>query len=389
MDNVHERGIYSDLVREIARRGIQIYVVYPGERRTSLKTEFTDIGNIHLLKVKTGNITKTNLIEKGISTLMIERQYLKAAKKFFSNLSFDLVLYSTPPITFSAIVQYYKKQGSKSYLMLKDIFPQNAVDINMIKPNGMIWRYFREKEKKLYKVSDTIGCMSKGNMNYLLNHNSFINQEKVEIFPNAIEPVEMKNDEMIDAGVLEKYEIPQDSILFIYGGNLGKPQGIDFLLQVADHFHQVENGFLLIVGSGTEYDRIKDHLKTFHPKNVRLIHSLPKKEYNFLLKKAEVGLIFLDPRFTIPNIPSRLTAYMEHSLPVLAATDKNTDLKTILADSKSGFWSESGDLESFIEHARIFANNSNLRNEMGKNGRNYLEEYYDIKKTIQILLKHC
>ena len=68
-----------------------------------------------------------------------------------------------------------------------------------------------------------------------------------------------------------KYNISKESTLFVYGGNLGKPQGIDFLLNVIDHFHKVDHGHLLIVGSGTEYETIRNHINTFHPKNVGLL----------------------------------------------------------------------------------------------------------------------
>lgn len=101
-----------------------------------------------------------------------------------------------------------------------------------------------------------------------------------------------------------------------------------------------------------------------------------------------MGLIFLDPRFTIPNFPSRLTAYMESSIPIIAATDVNTDLKDVLIESKSGFWSVSGDLDSFLNNARRLAQDQELRLKMGLNGRIYLEEHYDVTKTVEILLKH-
>ena len=115
---------------------------------------------------------------------------------------------------------------------------------------------------------------------------------------------------------------------------------------------------------------------------------LPKEEYDKLVKLADVGLIFLDRRFTIPNFPSRLTSYMENSLPILAATDKNTDLKDVLIESKSGFWCESGDIDTFIRYAQKLSEDNDLRNKMGLNGRLYLEENYDITKTVDILLKH-
>ena len=205
MENIYERGIYTDLVRELARRGINMHVVFPRERRTRLSTELTTIENIKLLKVKTGNITQTNFIEKGISTLTIENQYLKAVKKYFTGIRFDLIMYSTPPITFEKVVKYFKRsQKSKTYLILKDIFPQNAVDINIMKDGSLIWKYFRKKEKRLYEVSDMIGCMSQGNVDFLLTHNPFIDKRKVEVFPNSIEPVERTTRKILNEEVLWK-----------------------------------------------------------------------------------------------------------------------------------------------------------------------------------------
>src|SRR5699024_5524360 len=157
------------------------------------------------------------------------------------------------PITFNKIIKYFKgSQNSGTYLILKDIFPQNAVDIEMIKKGSFIWRFFRNKETQLYKNSDIIGCMSKGNVDYILKHNNFLSEERLEIFPNAIKPIKRNKKNGKSEVVLKKYKIPQDSVLFVYGGNLGKPQGIDFLLEVAENFYKVENGYLLIVGNGTE-----------------------------------------------------------------------------------------------------------------------------------------
>lgn len=389
MENIEENGIYTDLVRELANKGMNMYVIFPRERRDNLPTELTTINNINILKIKTGNITQTNLLEKGISTLIIENQYLRAVKKYFSGVRFDLIMYSTPPITFEKVVKYLKKEHkSKTYLVLKDIFPQNAVDIEMIKKGSIIWNYFRNKEKKLYKASDMIGCMSKGNVEYILTHNPFIEKEKVEVFPNAIEPVERNSKSIVDFGIYEKYKIPIKSTLFVYGGNLGKPQGIKFLLEVIDNFHKIDNGYLLIVGSGTEYELIRKHLEDKKPNNVNLFNKLPKEDYDQLLKISDVGLIFLDKRFTIPNFPSRLISYMEYSLPILAATDKHTDLKEMLLESNSGLWSESEDIESFLENASKLASNENLRKLLGMNGREYLEEHYDIRKTVNVIMKH-
>lgn len=111
------------------------------------------------MKLKIGNTQKTNIIEKGISTVSIEPQFIAGIKRYFSNVKFDLVIYSTPPITFCNAIEFVKKRdGAKTYLLLKDIFPQNAVDIEMISKTGVkgiIYKIFRNKEKKLYRMHES------------------------------------------------------------------------------------------------------------------------------------------------------------------------------------------------------------------------------------------
>ena len=143
INSLSDRGIYTDLLRKFQEEGNKIHIVCPNERRLKENTKYSINKRLHLLKVKTFNIQKTSLIEKGLATLSIEYQYLFAIKKYFKTIKFDLVLYSTPPITFTKIIEFIKKRdGAYSYLLLKDIFPQNAVDMNMIKKNSIIHKYF-------------------------------------------------------------------------------------------------------------------------------------------------------------------------------------------------------------------------------------------------------
>lgn len=158
----------------------------PFERRSGRKTVLFKEAGIHILGVQTLNVEKTNIIEKGLGQVMLEAQFKAALKKYLGHVRFDLILYSTPPITFAKVIEYAKRQNPQavSYLMLKDIFPQNAVDLGLLKKNGlkgMLYRSFRKKEKKLYAISGVIGCMSPANVKFILAHNPEIKPEKVEI----------------------------------------------------------------------------------------------------------------------------------------------------------------------------------------------------------------
>ena len=389
-DDINVRGIYSDLMREFVKRGNDVYIASPTERRFGKPTHLIDSEHCHILKIKTLNIQKTNIIEKGIGTLLLESQFDRAIRKYWGNVNFDLVLYATPPITFNKVIERIKKRcGCRSYLMLKDIFPQNAVDLGMMKDGSLLHKIFRRKEERLYQISDRIGCMSAANCEYVIKHNPSVDSAKVELCPNAVMPIDIPELTEYDRNeLLSKLAIPTDKTLFIYGGNLGKPQGIDFLLEVVKANENNDNSYIIIVGSGTEYSKISRWFEEHKPKNAKLLSALPKQEYDNLIRACHVGLIFLDPRFTIPNFPSRLLSYLENRMPVLLATDMNTDMGHIAEQEGFGFWSLNGDLDSFTSNMRLLSDNKSKIREMGLKGEQYLLYNYTVDKVVDIILNN-
>lgn len=389
-DDINVRGIYSDLMREFVKRGNDVYIASPTERRFGKPTHLIDSEHCHILKIKTLNIQKTNIIEKGIGTLLLESQFDRAIRKYWGNVNFDLVLYATPPITFNKVIERIKKRcGCRSYLMLKDIFPQNAVDLGMMKDGSLLHKIFRRKEERLYQISDRIGCMSPANCEYVVKHNPSVDSAKVELCPNAVMPIDIPELSEYDRNeLLSKLAIPTDKTLFIYGGNLGKPQGIDFLLEVVKANENNDNSYIIIVGSGTEYSKISRWFEEHKPKNAKLLSALPKQEYDNLIRACHVGLIFLDPRFTIPNFPSRLLSYLENRMPVLLATDMNTDMGHIAEQEGFGFWSLNGDLDPFISNMKLLTGNESKIKEMGLKGEQYLLSNYTVDKVVDIILNN-
>lgn len=381
--SIEERGIYTDLLRKFKDMGHNVSIVTPVERRLGINTNIKEVEGVRLLQVKTLNIQKTNLVEKGMGTLAIEYQYLAAIKKYLSDSKFDLIVYSTPPITFSKVIRYIKnRDGAYSYLLLKDIFPQNAVDMGMMRKDGLLHSFFRRKEKKLYAISDTIGCMSQANREYILTHNSEIDNSKVEVNPNTIIPSSVRYTQEEKESIRLRYGLSVNQRIFVYGGNLGVPQGIDFLIEVLEHLDE-PNAHILIVGNGTRYKKIQKLFDGHDPENATLIQWLPKKEYDQLLGACDVGLIFLDPRFTIPNFPSRLLSYLEMSLPVISATDKHTDLGKVIEEAGCGISVLSGDIASMLEAIHRLSTVS--LSDWQKNARALLEAQFTADRSYDLI----
>ena len=177
-------GLYEELVEEFVEQGNEIYIATINERRNGNPTELIEDKSKKILRIKTGNMFKTNFIEKGLTTISLGYLFKKNIKKYWNDVEFDIVIQNTPPITFTPVIKWLKQKNKLiSYLILRDIFPQNALDLGIIK-NKFLFNYFRKKEKELYRFSDLIGCMSKGNIEYLLKHNSEISGNKVHILRN-------------------------------------------------------------------------------------------------------------------------------------------------------------------------------------------------------------
>jgi glycosyltransferase involved in cell wall biosynthesis len=360
-------SMYTDLTQKFAVNKHDVFVaVANGPKQTSFKKE----GGINVLRVRTMELFKTSFVRKGIANILLQYQVFRGIKKYLSDVNFDAVIVSTPPITYLSIIKKLKKKFKlKVYLILRDIFPQNAKDLGIIK-NQLLLKYFRKQERNLYSVTDYIGCMSPGNIEYVRVHNPEIDQSKPHLLPNWKNVTEYCKPDLN----LKRELGLEDKFIAIYGGNLGKPQNIDFILDLAKENIYRNNVVFLIIGEGSEKRRITDLVLKYRLHNVFIKNQLPQKQYQEIVKNCDIGLISLSDKFSIPNIPSRTLSYWEAKLPVLAAIDKHTDFSNILDQSGSGLWSISGDINSYKQNFDKLYLNKELRTSMGENGYKYLLE---------------
>lgn len=390
--NIKNHHIYTDLVRKFVSEGHNVYVMVPLERRTRRKTELYDDSGVAVLGVKTFNVQKTNIIEKGIGQVLLEMQFKEAFKKHLSNVKFDLVLYSTPPITFCNVIAYVKRlnPNAKTYLMLKDIFPQNAVDINMLSKDGIkgcLYRSFRKKEIKLYSISDYIGCMSPANVKYVISHNPQVDPSVVEICPNSYEITSSVTlTDIQKKEIREKYSLPVDKPILIYGGNLGKPQGIPFLIDCLNANKDRTDCHFVVVGDGVDYPRLASWYKADKPKSVSLFQRLPKEDYDKLADACDIGMIFLDYRFTIPNYPSRLLPYLMSKKPIIACTDPNCDTGMLAEENGYGMWAPSNNVNAFTEAVNAILK-KDLK-QLGEKGYQFFLNNYTVDHTYFAIMNH-
>jgi glycosyltransferase involved in cell wall biosynthesis len=370
-DMNHSFNMYTALVEQFYKNGHQVFVVAPetADRKTSIRKE----NGIDVLRVYTLPIKNVSHYLKGVSNVLLPFQFGRAIKKFYPKVKFDLILTPTPPITLVDLAFSLKrKHHAIHYLMLRDIFPQNAVDLGFMKKNGIIYRYFKEKEKRLYASADLIGCMSQGNINFMLSNNKHVPEDKLHELKNFQKPY---NNRKLDHMKLRKQYGLENKFVVVFGGNMGKPQQLENVLMLAEMAEGHKDIVVLLLGEGVKMDEIARLIEKNHIKNILIQRTIPKHEYQDLISVCDVGLISLHESFTIPNIPSKALDYWNVGLPILASIDKATDFGKILDDEKCGLWSYAGEHEKFYSNLMILYHNKNSRLEMGKKGKAYFSKY--------------
>lgn len=386
---VKSSNIYTDLAESLLANGHKVKVIVSEEKKNIEKTTLLKERGIDVLRVKCGNLYEVGFVEKTLTFLTVSNHLISALKKYWSEEVFDLILFSAPPVTFNKVVKWaMKKYNCPSYLMMKDIFPQNGVDIGLYTKRHPAYIYFKWQANKLYKVSSKIGCMSNGNIEYL-NKMENVPLEKMELFPNTVKIREHdKIPKKLRNNIREKYGFSDTDVIAVFGGNFGRPQGLDFLLEIIEEYKKNKTVKFLLVGNGTEKEKIFNYIKEHNLTNTVTRDYIPREEYETLLASCDIGLIFLDHRFTIPNFPSKTLSYFECSLPIMAAIDENTDYGNMLDETKSGFHSIHGDIKDFKKQFNKMLKDEKLRIKMGKNGRKYFENECNVEKSVKILERY-
>ncbi len=374
-----ESTIYLDLVRECAAAGHEVYIL-AGTSEDVDDSVIHETDGCHVAYVTLPDQFGCSKIKKGLIQLLIEPRFLHVIYQHLWKTKIDLIVSPTPPITMANVISKAKKHyNCKAYLMLKDIFPQNAADLNMMSESSPVFRYFKHVEKKLYKACDHIGCMSDANIEYMKKHNPAF-ADRLELFPNTVSIKDQDN--------FEKTHIAKDRVRFIIGGNLGEPQALDFIMDgiAALNDEGFETAFFTVIGKGTMAEYVKNRIESEKLSNAVYLSQLERDEYELLLDRQDIGIISLRREFTIPNFPSRLLSYMQRSKPILAVTDKVSDISTVICDkARCGYYTPSDDLQGFVDTVKEICTKKEELNVLGDNGRKFLIENYDVKRSVKIL----
>ncbi|MBI9017243.1 MAG: glycosyltransferase family 4 protein [Phycisphaerae bacterium] len=377
-------AMISDLAIEMSSQGHEVAVAVPDSSVIgSYKVEESD--GVEIVRIRTGKTKGVGHIRRGINEVLFSPIFGFRAKRYWVSKKFDLIVSYSPCIFWGPLVARLKKLwGCRSYLILRDIFPQNAIDLGYLR-KGIAYYFFDKMANVQYRVADTIGLESYGSIEYFkeLTKGRYTNLRLLRNWKK------LDNKHILTDGKYRKKWGLQDKMVFVYGGNFCKGHDVDSILNIAQRLLSHNNLHFVLVGGGSQFERIRLMVESMKITNVSVYPSLSQEDYLEMLCEFDAGIITLSPKLKTSNIPGKLLTYLECGLPMVVTINRpENDLKVLIEKYNVGYVCSTVDEESFADNIVKLVNNDKMRAEIRKNAKNLLQDEFDVKNIVDYIVEN-
>jgi glycosyltransferase involved in cell wall biosynthesis len=351
-----------DLAQQFAVLGHRPVVIVPSSMSdTSWTVERLD--GIEVLRVTAPPTRAPSFVRRAFAEMWLPfAMYRNIRKSPLRRAKWDIVAWYSPPIFFGPLIWKLRlNSGARTYLILRDIFPEWAVDLGLVR-KGPVYLVFKAIAALQYAVAEVIGVQTPSNLAYLSRWAS--PNRRVEVLHNwlAVTPDVGCSIAVADTALAGRK-------IFVYIGNMGVAQGMDIFIELIQSLRYREDIGFLFVGRGSEFAKLEAEKASRELNNVLFFGEIDSSEIPGLLAQCYVGLVALHPDHKTHNIPGKFVSYVQYGLPVLARVNGGTDLERLIEDEGVGKVYAGNSVEDLKRLAEELADNDTLRHSMSERGR--------------------
>lgn len=371
-----------ELALGLKELGHQVYVLTPG---VSTQTEILvkdQLDGIQVWRFRSGPLKDISRAQRLINESLLSFRGWRAIQPELAQLNIEGIVYSSPSIFFGKLIAKLKGHFScKAYLILRDLFPQWALDEGMISPGSPITRYLQFFERQNYAAADQIGLMSEKNIEVFADlqpslKNLSVLRNWVSVPPQLSTAPYWRNQLGLE-----------DKTIFLYGGNIGKAQDMPNLLRLADSLKDIESAHFVFVGQGESFNEVQQFIDQQQLINTTLMPSISQDDFKDLLLEVDIGLFSLAKTHTAHNFPGKILGYIANNLPILGSVNAGNDLMTLINEHQAGFVFENGEDQALHAAARELAVSESQRKALGDNARLLLDSHFSVQSAAGNILQ--
>jgi glycosyltransferase involved in cell wall biosynthesis len=370
-----------DLSREFAQQGHKLTLLLPASD-TNSAWSLQESNGVQVLRLSAPRTKDISYMRRTLAELCMPFWMLRHLRS--SPLALDMwdgVIWYSPSIFHGPLVKAIKKSSQcKSYLILRDIFPEWALDMGLMSP-GLTYTFFSAVARYQYSLADAIGVQTAGNMVYLDKYSLSIGA-KVEVLQNWLADVPSLSCSV---------SIAETSLagrkIFVYAGNMGVAQGMDALLNLAERLRFRKDVGFLFVGRGSEAQRLSSDAVSRGLDNVMFHDEIDPDEIPGLYSQCHIGMLALDPRHKSHNIPGKFLTYMQSGLPVLASINPGNDLAKLIRDERVGKVAEGESIELMEQLALELIDSLGTDNDVSRRSRKLYSQLYSPEAAVRQIVE--
>ena len=352
-----------DLAQQFAELGHRPVVIVPAPL-SGRRWEVERIDGVEVLRVAAPPTRSPSMVRRALAELWLPfAMYRNIRKSPFAATPWDLLVWYSPPIFFGPLIAaMHRKSKAWRYLILRDIFPEWAVDLGLMK-KGPVYFFFKAIAAFQYAMADVIGVQTPSNLAYLEKW-AQPPRRRVEVLHNWLAATPAGDCSIkVGATALAGRKI------FAYIGNMGVAQGMDIFMELIGALrHRDDIGFLF-VGRGSEFARLQAEKTSRALDNVLFFDEIDSSEIPGLLGQCHVGLVALHPDHRTHNIPGKFVSYVHYGLPVLARINAGTDLQHLIEENGVGKVYVGNSVGELAMLAEQLADDDSLRRSMSDRGK--------------------
>jgi colanic acid biosynthesis glycosyl transferase WcaI len=371
-----------ELAQELHLRGHDVTVIttWPEYNLDDASAKVTfnermDESGICVLRVKTLPHHNVNYLVRGIAQIAMPYQFLLKLRKYKINP--DVAIIYSPPLPLALVGSWLRGNGVRTLLNIQDLFPQNAIDLGILK-NPLQIALFKAMERYAYKRADIVTVHSSGNRRAVLAQHPEV-APRLHILHNwvDIDHHQEQSTDSLTQGVdfRTKWNIKQKYVA-VFAGVMGPSQYLELVLRIASDMVDDTDLLFLLVGDGKEKDKLERIVNEKNLSNVQFRNFVSREEYPDLLRACNIGLVCLSPQNRTPVIPGKILGHMAAGIPVMAFLHSASDGHTLIKDAGCGFSADSADYSTCLQSIKDLMRQSENFRHLGESGRRYATQHF-------------
>jgi glycosyltransferase involved in cell wall biosynthesis len=363
------------LAKGMVDNGIDVELI------TSHNKPFEEVKNVEGIKVHYLPVFYDNKLGFAKRVFAFYRFMRLVLKKTRGIKNIDVCYATSTPLTIGISALKIKRElGIPYYFEVRDLWPEAPVQLGIIK-NRFIKTYLEWLEKKVYRHADKIIALSPGikeQIEWRQPH------KVVEVIPNMSD-VEFFNPETKDPELENLFKV-KDKLVVSYFGAIGAANHLEYLLAAANASLKAELPVVfLIIGIGSQVDKLKYLVKHFDLTNVRFVQFQNKHNLKRLLNVTDAAYVsFAKKPILETNSPNKFFDALASGK--LIITNTKGWVKDICEKDRCGFYYDPHKPEGFVSQIQKFINQKEYLQKFQLNSRIVGETQFSRNAQVEKLL---